>query len=267
MPSPLATFPPLPRLALRLLPREHRKGVRAVLEYHGAVGVRLRRAFPRGAEAMQAVNAVLQAELAPGGGTAPRTPGLAVALAGGVPRRHLVPVVDGWNAYLLRRRPRDQALFENTLRLLAGAPARAIGGLLGLEGTESTGPVEALGMGLGMTQMLRLLGPALHDGRLHFPEEDAERFRANLQDLADGRCTKAVQDLLWFETKRARDFLARGEQAVEAARGGPAASYLAVHLAWGRGVLDRLESAGFDVVGRDVEMSRWEALRLCLRRG
>jgi phytoene synthase len=103
--------------------------------------------------------------------------------------------------------------------------------------------------------------------RIYLPRADRERFGVADEDFGHDRATPALRALVAHEVRRARELFRAAAPAVAAT---PAAVRPGVRLACAvyESVLDRVEAAGHDVLGRrtGVRISRlpavaWGALR------
>jgi phytoene synthase len=193
-------------------------------------------------------------------GRQPRTPqGIALAdhiAAFKLPRQPLEDVIDGVAMDLDRTRFRTfDELREYCLRVASAV------GLVCIEIFEYTNErcrqyAIDLGIALQLTNILRDLGRDLDAGRLYLPIEDLERFGVSEADLRAGCRGGAVNALLDFESRRARDYYLRAERGLprEDARRLAAARIMgAIYL----NLLRRIEKSGYDVFGRPIRVPRW----------
>ena len=74
-----------------------------------------------------------------------------------------------------------------------------------------------LGIALQLTNILRDVQPDARMGRVYLPQEDLRRFGVTAADLAEGRYTPEVAELLRWEAARAREYYARAWRALPAA--------------------------------------------------
>jgi phytoene synthase len=91
---------------------------------------------------------------------------------------------------------------------------------------------------------------------LYLPIEDLERFGVSEADHRAGCKGGAVNALLDFESRRARDYYLRAERGLprEDARRLAAARIMgAIYL----NLLRRIEKSGYDVFGRPIRVPRW----------
>lgn len=263
-------LPPLPILAAYVLPRGKRRDLRAVVDYALGLNADFARAMAAGGAAYQSTAARAQSEAAslfaedaPGANTALRD----VLRRHGVPRARVLSLVDGWNLLYVRQRHRDWTQLEGILRQTGGPMALIVGAILGADVTLHRDAFSALGRAIAFCELLRRLPSGLDHGRLYFPEDDIERFRARVQDIADRRATPQVNDLVWFELKRAREMLEAADGALAALPDDGSRRFVAILLAWQRELLSRVEKNPFGIDGRPVELSRWESARLAMTAG
>ena len=119
-----------------------------------------------------------------------------------------------------------------------------------------------LGVALQLTNILRDVPGDFGRGRVYIPTEEMKRFNVAERDLADevrhaggGVRSRAVRELLAFQAARAREFYARADAALPRpdARRLVAARIMAAIY---RGMLTRIERAGFDVFSRVARVPR-----------
>src|SRR6185369_16193806 len=70
-----------------------------------------------------------------------------------------------------------------------------------------------LGVALQLTNILRDVKDDLARGHLYLPMEDLAMAGCSVEDLAAGRMTDPVRDLIAFECQRAREYYARALDA------------------------------------------------------
>jgi squalene synthase HpnC len=87
----------------------------------------------------------------------------------------------------------------------------------------------------------------LGNGRIYLPAQDMERYGCTEADLAEPTASRAVRELMAFETERARELLDRGAPLVGTLRG---AARLAVagYVAGGRAALAAIRKQRHDVL-------------------
>jgi len=116
---------------------------------------------------------------------------------------------------------------------------------------------ENLGMALQLTNILRDVGSDLSRGRLYLPADELARFGVSEDALRQGERGRAFQELMQFQASRARSFFDAAEREVRALdrRRLLAAEIMAQVY---RRLLDRIEASRFDVLAREVRLSKLE---------
>ncbi len=120
-----------------------------------------------------------------------------------------------------------------------------------------------LGTALQLVNILRDLGSDARQGRLYLPEEDLKRFGVRPESLLEERPSGQFQELMKFESQRARHYFAQARQALppEDRRSLVAAEIMGA-LYWR--LLARIERSGYDVFKERIRLPRllkfWIAL-------
>jgi 15-cis-phytoene synthase len=126
---------------------------------------------------------------------------------------------------------------------------------------ESSDPPAAreharqLGLAFQLTNFIRDLSEDYRRGRVYLPAEDLARFGVARADLAADQASPAVAELLAFEVARARAHYAAAEPGIELLA---PSSQPCVRVAFDLygGILDEVERAGYQVLGRRVRVPR-----------
>jgi len=112
-----------------------------------------------------------------------------------------------------------------------------------------------LGIALQLTNIVRDVRSDLERGRIYLPADDLWRFEVDEKDLAAGIVTPHVTDLLAFQCRRARMYYEKAESELPRC---DRRSLLAARImgAIYRGILERIEAAGYDVFSRKIRVPR-----------
>jgi 15-cis-phytoene synthase len=130
---------------------------------------------------------------------------------------------------------------------------------------ESADPPRAreharqLGLAFQLTNFIRDLAEDHRRGRVYLPAADLERFGVRRADLAAGPATPAVADLLAFEVERARAHYAAAEPGIELLAPSSRPCVRVAFELYGA-ILDEVERAGYQVLGRRVRVPRHRRL-------
>jgi phytoene synthase len=182
----------------------------------------------------------------------------------GVPQRHLEEVLDGVAMDLTTSHyDTFKDLYEYCYRV-ASAVGLACIHVWGFAGARAEEYAEAAGIALQLTNILRDLAEDAGRGRVYLPREDLERFGYPPEGLAQGRCDGAFRALMRFEVERARGYYARAEALAPLLQPAGRAVFL-VMLRTYRGLLDAIESRGYDVFRDRVRLPAWKKLWLAAR--
>jgi phytoene synthase len=122
---------------------------------------------------------------------------------------------------------------------------------------------EHLGTAFQLTNILRDLATDGERGRIYLPQEDLLRFAYSEADLLQRRKTPAFTELLRFEVGRARQFYAAARAALPAADRRNLLAAEIMSAIYSR-ILDRIETAGYDVFSGRIRLSDTHRLWLAL---
>jgi len=172
----------------------------------------------------------------------------------GIRRRHLLDVVDGVEMDLGRVR---YETFED-LRRYCYRVASAVG-LVCIEvcGYEDERAVEYaidLGVAMQLTNILRDIREDAQQGRVYLPQEDLRRYEYTEEDLLSGVVDDRFRALMAFEVDRARRYFESGASLFPLLERRARACSAGMHAVYSR-ILDRIESAGYDVYSERITLS------------
>lgn len=136
--------------------------------------------------------------------------------------------------------------------------------LFGYRDVERQRLADATCTGLQLANFWQDVSVDLEKGRIYIPLEDMARFGYSEGDLLARRSDARFRRLMAYEVKRAREFLFRGLGLLPLVRGRLRLD-LRLFTLGGLAILDAIQRAGFDVLGRRPRLSRarkaWLALR------
>jgi 15-cis-phytoene synthase len=137
----------------------------------------------------------------------------------------------------------------------AGSVGRIMASLLGVPDSHH-GDLGRLGLAFQLANFIRDVREDRRLDRVYLPAEDRERFGVTEDDLLAARSTPEVRALLAHEVERARRLFAAARPAIASA---PASVRPGVRFATGLylRMLGRIESVGFDVLGRRAGVRVW----------
>jgi phytoene synthase len=180
-----------------------------------------------------------------------------------IPHVYFEELLNGVEMDLAKSRYATFAELQQYCYRVAGAV-----GLICIEVFGYTSPVtrsyaQHLGTAFQLTNILRDLAPDADRGRIYLPLEDLDRFGYSEEDLLSRRITPAFHALMRFEVARARSFYAAARASLPAE---DRRSMLAAEImrAIYRRILDRIETAGYDVYSRRIRLSDAHRMLLAL---
>ncbi|WP_229797844.1 phytoene/squalene synthase family protein [Planomonospora parontospora] len=125
-------------------------------------------------------------------------------------------------------------------------------------------PARQLGLAFQLTNFLRDVAEDLARGRVYLPLADLDRFGVSVADLGRSAPTPALRDLLAFEAERARAHYRRAAEGVALLTPSSRPCVRAACELYG-GILDRIEAAGYDVLGGRATVPRRRRLAVFAR--
>lgn len=182
-----------------------------------------------------------------------------------VPRRYFCELIDGTLMDLAGTR---YATFED-LYLYCYRVASTVGlvclHIFGFDGSqEALDMAEAQGIAFQLTNILRDVAEDASLGRVYLPADDLARFGLSPEALLRGEVGPGFEDLLRFEVQRARGYYERS--AGLPSRVDPASRpSLTAMTALYRGLLERIERSGAEVLRRRVSLSPVEKVLIAAR--
>lgn len=120
--------------------------------------------------------------------------------------------------------------------------------------------------GLQLTNFWQDVAIDAAKGRVYLPLEDFARFGTAPEEIALGRVSRELRQLMVFEVDRARRLLVEGlalRDRIDRRLGREVFLFASGGLA----ILRKIESVDYDVFSRRPELSRWEKAALVLRAG
>jgi squalene synthase HpnC len=100
--------------------------------------------------------------------------------------------------------------------------------------------------------------------RIYLPQDDMARFGYTLDDLRAQRATGAWREMMALEIRRTREFFERGRNLPEEVQ---PKLRTQLRLTWlgGAEILNRIESASYDIFRRRPSLGKWDFLKLYFR--
>jgi phytoene synthase len=181
-----------------------------------------------------------------------------------IPPRYFHEMIDGVASDL---EPRTFETFEQLYRYcyqVASTAGLTTIHILGFESPQALPLAEKCGIAFQLTNILRDIREDAARGRIYLPAEDLARFGVTGDDIRGGVRTPEFNDLMVFETARARQYYKESQPLVGLVDRRSRASLTALISIYSR-LLDRIERSNYDVFTRRISLSAWEKSWIVVR--
>jgi 15-cis-phytoene synthase len=128
-----------------------------------------------------------------------------------IPKRAFEDLIEGCRQDLVKSRYENFVELHEYCRLVAASISDISLAIFGYERESAIDHGRDLSTALQLTNVTRDVGDDLERDRIYLPREDLERFGVSEQDLAEGRRSEAMRELIRFQIARARDYFHRAE--------------------------------------------------------
>jgi phytoene synthase len=160
--------------------------------------------------------------------------------------------------------------FDDLLEYVGGSAmpvGRAMTYILGVrppyQFRQALGGADALSIAMQLSNFWRDIGEDWQRGRVYLPQADLRRFNVTEADLADGKVTDNLKELLRFQIERTESFYHSANQAVPMLASGRWAvqSGLMIYKA----IIEDLSKRGYDPFSRRARANTLGKLKLVAR--
>lgn len=172
-----------------------------------------------------------------------------------IPPEYLYDVIEGVAQDLEPHRFETWDDLEQYCYHVAGAVGLCCIHIWGFSGANVREPAIACGTAFQLTNILRDIAEDADRGRVYLPQEDLQQFEYTEADIQNRVIDDRFRELMRFEVQRARDYYeqAEGLFALLSKEGQP---ILRAMIRIYGGLLDRIESRGYDVYSSRVSLSK-----------
>ncbi|QHC24875.1 phytoene/squalene synthase family protein [Streptomyces sp. GS7] len=173
------------------------------------------------------------------------------------------------DAYLMDQRVTEYSTFDDLLgylRLIAVEPFRMVVAVMGPASRPAGSEAEAVALALYLTNLIRDVAEDQRLGRTYLPLEDLDRFGVTREDLACGRMTPAVRDLVKFQVDRAHALYERGA-GLPGLLHPQCRGLVTASLMFYRSYLTEIERRDYDVLSAKPRIGPAHQARMALRLG
>ncbi len=167
----------------------------------------------------------------------------------GIPMEPALDLLRGARMDVTVRRYATYDALREYCYLVASTVGLLVMPILGTRSPDAAGYGVALGRAMQMTNILRDVGEDARMDRVYLPAEDLRRFGCDEQAILAGDVDEPFRALMRFQIERVRAMYAEAEPGI--ALLAPESRYtVRLALSLYRGILDRIETNGYDVFTR-----------------
>jgi len=175
-----------------------------------------------------------------------------------IPHQYFHEMIEGVSADLEPHRIQSfDELYQYCYRV-ASVVGLTIIHIFGFESPDALTLAEKCGIAFQLTNILRDVREDRENGRVYLPEEDIQRFGADLE-----KYDAAFVTLMSFEGERARGFYTESRPLLDLVSRRSRSSLWALIEIYRR-LLDRIEKSRFDVLSRRIRVPTWEKIAILL---
>jgi len=178
-----------------------------------------------------------------------------------MPTRYLHDLISGAEMDLTIRTYSSFERLKEYCYRVAGTVGLTCTHIFGFRDFRALELAEKLGLAFQLTNIIRDVQEDYRLGRVYLPEEDLQHYRVMQEDLGRDEASLGVRELLRFEADRAWKLYEEGAQLLSMIdEDSRATLWLLVHTY--SGLLARIESVDFAVLGQRVGLTKAEKLKL-----
>ena len=178
-----------------------------------------------------------------------------------IPQDHFQDIISGVESDLVKNRYHDFQELRHYCYQVASVVGLICLQIFGYQDSQARQHAIDLGLAMQLTNITRDVKEDLDMGRIYLPQDEMARFGYSEQDLRAGTVNQPFIDLMRFQAQRAKEYFHSGFQLL---------SYLSLRsracpAVLGQlycKVLDRIESADYDVLHHRVTLTKGEKLRV-----
>jgi len=123
-----------------------------------------------------------------------------------IDEKHLGEIIDGMEMDLTQSRFLDWPGLERYCYRVAGVVGLLAAGIFGYRDPRTLDYAKSLGIAFQLTNIIRDVGEDARKNRIYLPMEDLKRFGVTAAEILNGRQTPQFEQLLKFETERAKGY-------------------------------------------------------------
>jgi phytoene synthase len=182
-----------------------------------------------------------------------------------IPKLYFDELLNGMEIDLARSR---YASFDELYRYcyqVAGVVGLIMLSIFGQRDSRAPKHAVELGVAMQLTNILRDIREDLQRGRVYLPQDELTRYGISEGDLALGKVSDRLRDLLRFQVARAREYYARAAQGIEMITESRSRFVALTMKEIYAGILHEIERSGYDVFTQRAHVSTGKKLHTALR--
>ena len=176
------------------------------------------------------------------------------ALSYDIPAAYFEEIIDGVEMDLTVTRFRDFRELREYCHKVASVVGLVCIEVFGYQDEAAKELAVDLGLAMQLTNILRDVKEDAERGRIYIPQEEMDDWGYSEAELMDGVVNDAFRGLMAFQAARARSYFESGGRLIPLLGRESRACAGVLHQVYSK-LLDRIESAGFDVFQRRVAVS------------
>lgn len=176
-----------------------------------------------------------------------------------IPQEYFEEILAGMEADLVKTRYRDFGELRQYCYQVASAVGLICIHIFGFKDARAEAHAIDLGLAMQLTNISRDVKEDMDFGRIYLPQDELARFGYSEADLLSGLVNGAFQELMRFQTERARAYFRSGFQLLPYLTPRSRACTAVLGSIYSK-LLDRIEAANYDVLNHRVSLSTSEKL-------
>ncbi len=195
----------------------------------------------------------------------PVTKALAPATASfGIDQARLNEIIDGMEMDLTHHRYNDFESLKLYCHRVAGVVGQLSASIFGYTNPTTLIYAEYLGLAFQMTNIIRDVGEDARRDRIYLPQDELVKFGVNTSDILAARHSRAFEQLMKFQTERAKSLYGASFQALSAEDRRPQRPGLIMAAIYGA-LLEEIERDSFHVLTQRISLTPMRKLWIAWR--
>ena len=182
----------------------------------------------------------------------------------GVDQARLNEIIDGMEMDLTRHRYHDFESLKLYCHRVAGVVGQLSAGIFGYTNPKTLDYAEHLGLAFQMTNIIRDVGEDARRDRIYLPQDELVKFGVTTADILAARQTPAFQQLMSYQTQRAKSLYSAAFEALSPEDRRPQRPGLIMSAIY-RTLLDEIERDGFNVLTQRISLTPMRKLWIAWR--